>query len=69
MRNGGTYQNASAKDVFCAFSIARSVLLTLERGKSFRFGHTRTLQGSDLIVWLKTESTEPMLIELAPFAN
>ena len=69
MRNGGAYQNASAKDIFCALSIASSVLLTLERSKRFRFGHTRTLQGNDLIVWLKTESTEPMLIELAPSAN
>ena len=50
-------------------SFALLVLLTLERGKSFRFGHTRTLQGSDLIVWLKTESDRPMVIELARSAD
>ena len=69
MRNGGAYQNASAKHIFCALSIAGSVLLTLERGKSFRFGRHNTLEGSDLIVWSKTESDRPMAIELARSAD
>jgi hypothetical protein len=37
-----------------------------EPGKTFRFGHRRRLGGTDLIVWLKTESTEPMKLSLVP---
>ncbi len=34
-------------------------------GKRFRFGHRRTFDGSDLIVWFKAESTKPMRILLS----
>jgi hypothetical protein len=39
---------------------------TIKRGKDFRFGHRHTFEGTDLIVWIKTESTEPVKILLAP---
>jgi hypothetical protein len=32
------------------------------RGDSFRYGHRRTLKGTDLIVWLKLASEEPITI-------
>jgi hypothetical protein len=38
----------------------------IKRGKDFRFGHRYALKGTDLIVWLKTESTEPVQITLTP---
>ena len=38
----------------------------IKRGKRFRFGHRHTIEGSDLIVWIKTESTEPIKISLTP---
>lgn len=41
----------------------------VKRGRDFRFGHRRTFEGSDLIVWLKTESAEPVKISLTPIAN
>jgi hypothetical protein len=37
----------------------------VERGKNFRFGHRNTLEGTDLIVWLKTESTQPIKFSLS----
>jgi len=36
----------------------------IKRGKNFRFGHRHSFEGSDLIVWLKTESTKPVNISL-----
>lgn len=33
---------------------------TFKRGKNFRFGHRRMLEGTDLIVWFKAESTDPL---------
>jgi len=41
----------------------------IKRGKSFRFGHRHTLQGTDLIVWIKIESTEPIEVSLSPIAD
>jgi len=41
----------------------------INRGKDFRFGHRYNDEGSDLIVWLKTESTKPVKITLSPFAG
>jgi hypothetical protein len=41
----------------------------INRGKDFRFGHNHTLEGSDLIVWVKTESTTPVQITLSPAAG
>lgn len=32
------------------------------RGRSFRYGHRRTLAGTDLIVWIKTAAEKPMRI-------
>ncbi|HUW20745.1 MAG TPA: LamG-like jellyroll fold domain-containing protein [Sedimentisphaerales bacterium] len=39
------------------------------RGKSFRFGHNYTLEGSDLVVWIKKESTEPITVSISPVAR
>jgi len=39
---------------------------TIKRGKDFRFGHRRTLEGTDLIVWVKKNSTKPITISLSP---
>ncbi|NIP26634.1 MAG: hypothetical protein GWN67_26190 [Phycisphaerae bacterium] len=41
----------------------------VKHGKRFRFGHSHTLEGSDLIVWLKIESTDKLKISLAPVEN
>jgi hypothetical protein len=35
-------------------------------GKDFRFGYRDTLEGGDLIVWMKVESTKPIKIWLRP---
>jgi len=34
------------------------------RGESFRSGHRHTFEGTDLIVWFKTESTKPIKISV-----
>jgi len=34
----------------------------IKRGKSFRYGHRNTLEGSDLIVWIKKESMKPVQV-------
>jgi hypothetical protein len=41
----------------------------IKRGKSFRAAHRHRLEGSDLIVWIKTESTKPITVTLAPVTN
>jgi hypothetical protein len=38
----------------------------VKRGPDFRIGHHRTLEGTDLIVWIKAESTKPIKILLSP---
>ena len=37
-----------------------------KRGKNFRLGHRRTLDGSDLVVWVRIESVKPVRISLSP---
>jgi hypothetical protein len=41
---------------------------TTKAGKGFRIGHRHTVDGSDLIVWVKTESTKPVKVKLTPAA-
>lgn len=36
------------------------------RGRDFRYGFRHTLQGSDLIVWIKYRSTDPVGLRLTP---
>lgn len=48
-----------------------SVTLTLDgksipRGKDFRYGHRQTLEGTDLIVWIETESQASLTFRLEP---
>jgi hypothetical protein len=38
----------------------------VKQGKKFRFGHRHTLEGTDLIVWLKVESTRRMEVAIIP---
>ncbi len=38
----------------------------IKRGKDFRFGYRRNLQGIDLVVWIKYESRKPITISLSP---
>ncbi len=50
---------------------AADVTLTLDgkaiaQGKDFRFGHRPTLEGTDLIVWLRTENTTTLRFSLEP---
>lgn len=40
-----------------------------ECGKDFRLGHRHRVDGSDLIIWVRTESTQPMQILLSPTAD
>jgi len=37
--------------------------------KNLRIGHRYRLDGSDLIVWLKKESTKPVKILLLPLSH
>jgi hypothetical protein len=48
-----------------------NVTLTLDgkpipRGKGFRYGHRQTLEGTDLIVWIKNESQASLIFRLEP---
>lgn len=36
------------------------------RGRNFRYGHRRTLDGTDLVVWVKTASERPVRVALSP---
>jgi len=38
----------------------------IQRSKNFRFGHRNAIEGSELVVWIKIESTKPMNITLTP---
>jgi hypothetical protein len=38
----------------------------IPRGKDFRFGHRQTLEGTDLIVWIETESQASLTFRLEP---
>ena len=38
----------------------------VRRGRSFRLGHRHRLEGSDLVVWIKKESTKPIIVSLFP---
>jgi hypothetical protein len=35
-------------------------------GRNFRYGHRHTLESSDLIVWINTESAKPVRISFIP---
>ena len=35
------------------------------RGRNFRYGHRRTLDGTDLIVWIRAVSEKPLRITLS----
>ena len=39
---------------------------TIDRGKTFRFGHRGNPNGKDLIVWVKMESNHPVEVSLLP---
>jgi hypothetical protein len=41
----------------------------VKRGGDFRLGHRDTLEGSDLVVWIKTEAVKPVKISLSPDAG
>ncbi|MHC4666318.1 MAG: hypothetical protein ACYS9T_10240 [Planctomycetota bacterium] len=41
----------------------------VKRGKDFRLGHRRTLETTDLIIWIKKNSTRPIMIFLSPRAD
>jgi len=41
----------------------------LRAGKDFRAGHRHRLESSDLVVWLRTESTKPLIIRIYPTAD
>ena len=38
-------------------------------GRSFRSGHRHKVSGSDLVVWIEKESTQPITISLSPASN
>ncbi|MHC4337285.1 MAG: LamG domain-containing protein, partial [Planctomycetota bacterium] len=38
----------------------------VKRGKDFRFGHRARLEGTDLIVWMKLASSEPVPVSILP---
>jgi len=38
----------------------------IERGKGFRVGNLRTLEGDDLVVWINKEATQPIKVIIQP---
>ncbi|MGC8747087.1 MAG: hypothetical protein ACP5SQ_10730 [Candidatus Saccharicenans sp.] len=38
----------------------------LKKGKDFYIGYNRTLEGTDLVLWIYKTSERPFLIELKP---
>jgi hypothetical protein len=40
-----------------------------KRGKALRLGHRRTLETTDLVVWIKKQATSPITISLSPKAH
>lgn len=38
-------------------------------GRNFRYGHRHTLESSDLIVWINTESAKPVRMSISPVVN
>ena len=38
-------------------------------GRMLRYGHRRDMQGTDLIVWIKTESANPIRISISPVTD
>jgi len=38
----------------------------VRRRRNFRLGHNHRIEGSDLVVWIKRESTEPITVSLSP---
>jgi hypothetical protein len=38
----------------------------IPRGKEFRYGHRRTLESTDLIVWVRAESQSALRILIEP---
>lgn len=41
----------------------------IKRGRIFRYGYNYNLDTIDLIVWVKTESMEPVTISLSPVVD
>lgn len=41
----------------------------IPQGRDYRLGHRRTVTSSDLIVWFKAESTEPVNVVLSPVSR
>jgi hypothetical protein len=41
----------------------------IPRGKDFRFGYRETLEGANLIVWLKLNARKPIRLVLTPLAQ
>ncbi len=41
----------------------------IERGRSFRFGKNHRLEGTDMVVWVKTEIMKPVSISISPIVN
>jgi len=41
----------------------------IKRGKSFRAAHRHRLEGSDLIVWIRAESSKPVTVTIKPAKN
>ncbi len=43
--------------------------VTMQRGQDFRFGHNNTLEGCDLVVWVKYRLAKPVQISLSPVSD
>jgi hypothetical protein len=41
----------------------------MDRGRDFRFGHRRTPESSNLIVWFRNESIKPVTVLLSPVTD
>lgn len=38
----------------------------IPRGEDFRYGYVENLEGTDLVIWLQIQSTQPMRVEIEP---
>jgi len=41
----------------------------VRRRRNFRLGHNHRIEGSDLVVWIKRESAEPITVSLSPVGD
>lgn len=62
-------KNTTTTTLFCIPLLIASASLTLngqkiEPGSSFKIGHVRRMNSTDLMVWIKLDTDKPVTLEL-----